>query len=260
MEIGENINAVVSLQKGGKCAICSGSHGDPKRVTITKTAGKSGWAREENMAGKLEQVPEKLALYPKGNTAAYPTEGHHCLAFSAFVTKGKDFILRLNFFLEKGGYKPNRIQNSILLPGRPDYDAFWTSIDLGHPLQMHIGGHSRTVYDLSRNLLIRLMVMYKGRPQVCKDETLEQIQQKMVNLVTQAENHAFMKIASNAAPWRLHPKHHGFALEMYWEKRTVSKLSPTKRPVKGHGGTALRRGSEPRWPKPKLDEGPFAGM
>jgi hypothetical protein len=167
----------------------------------------------------------------------------------------EDVILRLNYFLDQVEYYPNRDQNMIHLPGRPGYLAFWQAIDSGKPLQMHIGNHDESFFGQCRALIARLTTLLTD-PDICEDMDLSEFKDELLKMVSQAENYAFIMLASNAAPWRLHPKHEPVALKLYAMPGLESLQTPTGDVVAGYGGrTDIKAGVT--WPNPPLDVGPF---
>jgi hypothetical protein len=260
MEIGESVAVVMAAQKQGKCAICNKDHNDAKKEKITKTAGKTGWKRV-TMSKKFEQIAPKLAIYPGSSfPPSYTHEGHHCLALSSFIANESssnptDVYLRLNYYLDTIGYSPNRHENSIGLPGRPQFDAFWQTLDANRPLQMHIGDHDDSFMAETAALLAYLIVLMTI-PDYCKEVTQDDWEKDLEQLIGHAENYAFIELASNSAPWRLHPVDHTIALDVYFMPKTRTETFNRKSgkiTLTGHG----HRKREIKWPKPKLDTGPF---
>lgn len=262
MQMGESVTAAMALQAQGKCVICDKKHKDAKKETITKCAGKTGWKRV-GMGGKFEQIGPKLAIYPKNTfppKAYYTHEGHHCLALSSFIanekTNPKDVYLRLNYFLDKGGYSPNRDENSIGLPGRPMYDSFWAALDEDKPLQMHIGDHDDSFMAQTAALLARLVRLMTD-PDECKKTDKNDWEDELKKMIKNAENYAFVKLASNAAPWRLHPVDHKIALDVYFMPKSMTQTFSRKSGKVtltglGHAKKTIT------WPKPSLPQSPFA--
>jgi hypothetical protein len=275
MEVGETVAVVMAMQGQDKCAICDGSHKDPKKEKIEEVAPgqPSGWKRDESMSSKFEKSGAKLAIYPSSQfKPPYNTEGHHCLAFSGFVqdakTAPKDRILRLNHYLNQIGYKPNRDENCIHLPGRRNedapkpgeahsYQAFWKAIDLDRPLQMHIGNHDESFFTQSLRAIAHVVTLFAW-PALCEETDDSEMKKTLGDLIGQAENYAFTKIAVNDDPWRLHPDHEKAALRLYDAPTSTTEtyLADKKKVVRGHAGTKdLSSGA--KWPKVDLDTGPF---
>jgi hypothetical protein len=259
MQVGESIAVAMASQGEDKCAICGKKHKDPKKETFTKTAGKTGWKRV-TMSSKFERIPAKLAIYP-GNAfpPSYSHEGHHSLALSSFVANEKtnptDVRLRLNFYLDKIGYSPNRHENSIGLPGRPGFSAFWQALDANKPLQMHIGDHDDSFMGQTAALLSRMVGMIADKD-VCKDVDQSEWESILMDMITCAENYAFIKLASNATPWRLHPVDHLIAIEVYFMPASSTKTFQRK----SEKVTLTGRGNKKKpikWPSPSLHTGPF---
>jgi len=276
MEMLETVTGVAAMQDDGKCVICSQSHDDPKKEDIKETAGKTGWKRV-TMSSKFEKIPAKLAIYPKNAfppknaVTGYNHEGHHCLALSSFVANEKtdptDVYLRLNYFLDQTGYSPNRVQNSIGLPGRPIHKiasngstsltAFYLALDEEKPLQMHIGDHDDSFKSESNALLVRLLFLTSLDSEWCKKNDMDAYKKDLEYAIGCAENYAFKKVASNDGPWRLHPTDETIALEVYFMPEDASKTfrrrSGQKVTLKGLGRP--KRNIE--FPNPNLDVGPF---
>ncbi len=276
MEMGEAISADQAPQLEDKCVICGTKHKEPKKENIQKTAGKSGWERDKNMVGIFETGDaERRSIYP--NSAyppPYPTEGHHCLAFTSFVEGGKDVSMRLNHYLNKVGFAPNQPKNIIHLPGRTgaaspglnmtwpsgvaeSYKNFWISIDLGKPLQLHVGRHAPTYFGISHSLVGSLETLFTEAG-TCKEKSTKELEDKLKELAEAARNYAFMQVAE--AQWICHPEHLRIATDMYSKagkhsyiyKRSSGKTR--KLESSGYGGTG---NPPPPWTSLNLDTGPF---
>ena len=153
------------MQHDGKCVICGIQHDEPKKEKVEPTVpNDSGWHRK-SVSGILEKISQKTAIYPNSQfPPTYKYQGHHCIALSSLVedantTAPKDRRLRLNHFLKKIGFYPNRDKNCIGLPARSSYGSFgpfWESIDEDKPLQMHGPGHDEQYFIEVDNMLTLL--------------------------------------------------------------------------------------------------------
>jgi hypothetical protein len=263
MEIGERVAVTMAGEAASQCIICGNDHPSPKKEEIAKTAGKTGWKRV-SMSSKFERVGPKLAIYPGAAfpPTSYHHEGHHCVALSSFVANEKtdptDMFPTLNYFLNKGGYSPNRHENCIGLPGRLGYTAFWAALDANKPLQMHIGDHDDSFMAQSTALLIRLLNLLTD-PDDCKERSQQDFEKKLQEGIKHAENYAFRKLASNDEPWRLHPVDEQIALDVYFmptdETKQYRRKSGERVTYRGMG----RQGSTSSvaWPDPALEIGMF---
>lgn len=266
MEIGETVDVVVALSAAGKCVLCgSAEHEQPKQDEVKEIApGNTGWHRK-SMAGVFESDGTRNAVYP-GNTfpPPYKYQGHHCLALSALVTDAntkspKDRRLRLNFYLDKVGFSPNQPRNCIGLPARKgwgDFEAFFQSIDLDKPLQLHGPGHDER-YFTQCDRLISSLIAALTHPKLCEKKTKDEWKELLKKRVAQAENFAFRKLANNDSAWQLHPSEQIAALGLYFLPKTEMM------PVIGKGEVSETRpglgrpGKDIAYPDPPLDVGPF---
>lgn len=196
----------------GKCIFCGKKHKNKKKDVIKPT----GWKREEisgvggNFAGK------KKALYPNNiSPPSYRSEGHHCLAFSAFIvdarTSPKDRFAHLNHYLKEKAYTPNNPNNTIDLPGRKkkgqdkeaNYYAFEEAVLAGKPLQLHIGGHAQE-FLMQSNILLRDAINFLVDSDACK-ESDDSFKKNLKEEVIRAEDMAFKLTAAAELPWIAHP-------------------------------------------------------
>lgn len=265
MEIGESVAVVVQMMSDDKCVICGKKHGEPKRAKITETApGKSGWKRK-SMSGVFESDGVRNTIYVGSKfPPTYTYQGHHCIALSALVEGGngatpKDRRVRLNFFLDQVGFFPNRPRNCIGLPARRgygDFKAFFQSLDLKRPLQMHGPGHDETYFAQCDNLLAAMLSVITD-PIECEATSEDEWKSQLKELVNQAENYAFIKLAAAEGGWRLHATETVAALTLYF--LSVNK----KMAIASTGGLTEMRdglGREKRdiaFPVLKMDTGPF---
>lgn len=267
MQVGESIAIVTKMQEDGKCVICSQNHEQPKKEEIKETApNDSGWKRK-SMNGVFESTPKKLAIYPNNSfPPTYQYQGHHCMALSAFVKNSDkpdraDSRIRLNHFLKKIGFFPNRDRNCIGLPARKnygDFKAFWDSFDAKKPLQLHGPGHDNQ-YFMQVNNLINRMLGIINNPDFCQELTKSEWQDQLKTAIESAENYSFNKLAKNRSSWCLHPQEQRVAIEIYTSPRdrvfNVIGAYNANLSVPGKGNIDSRI----EFPDPKLDEGPFRG-
>ncbi len=267
MQIGETIAMIVAMQDEGKCVICGQQHDEPKKEEIKETApGDSGWKRK-TMTGIFEKIPKKTAVYPGSKfPPSYTYQGHHCVALSAMVKNANtssptDKRIRLNHFLKKIGFFPNRDKNCIGLPARKGngaYSEFWDSIDQGAPLQMHGPGHDEDYFD-EVDALIRRLVTLITNPDDCKEIEKSEWEDKLKQGIESLENYAFNKLSKNESKWCLHREEQRRAIQIYQgaTDRSFEVPGPGKSVLsykgKGHTSTTIT------FPNPGLDEGPFRG-
>jgi hypothetical protein len=268
MEIGESVNVAVALASEDKCVICSKKHAKSPRKEedvqpVASAQPASKWGRV-SMSGVFLWVSPRREIYKGGTTPGYATQGHHCVALSALVTdantaKRRDRRIRLNHFLHKVGFYPNRDRNCILLPARRgfgDFDAFWHALDDDKPLQMHGPGHDES-YFTQCDRLLSVMVMLVTDPGDCEEQSKEDWESSLRRLVEQAESYAFRKLAGNDGAWRLHPAEQETALKVYFSPRAesfqVRTIGGNTKRVDGLGND--RR--DVHFPAPALDTGPF---
>lgn len=266
MQVGESVAFVIQMQEEDKCVFCGGTHEEPKKEEVKETApGDSGWKRV-SMKDAFEKIPKKLAIYPNDTFPPdYKYQGHHCMALSAFVKKPgkssrKDKRLRLNHFLKKVGFYPNRDKNSIGLPARRsygDFEAFWESFDANKPVQLHGPGHDER-YFIQVNTLINRMVSMITAPGFCEELTKSEWEGALKQAIESAENYAFNRLARNEFSWRLHHIEQQTAIRIYtspvdqvFQTRGAKKKQIT---LNGQGNIDAKIS----FPDPKLDEGPFA--
>lgn len=271
MEIGESVAVVMAMQDDGKCIFCGESHSDPKKEDIKEVASvagnKSKWGRVD-MQGKLQKIPAKTKIYPDNSfpPGAYRYQGHHCIALSSLVSnansdaKRKDKRLRLNYFLDKVGFYPNRDENCIGLPERTGYgcfQAFWDAIDAKAPLQMH-GPHHDEAYFAEVEMLISRLLGILLVPDLCETADTKQMEDDLKQLIEWAENKAFNSLAKNDDAWRLHASEQETAVRIYTAPVTETfthrgkNNTTTSSQGKGHIGKKIT------YPNPGLDEGVFA--
>jgi hypothetical protein len=276
MEIGEPISFAKQLQKEGKCVVCKTKHKDPKKENIEATAPKDGWRRDESMVGVFECADaNRASIYPSDSfPPPYKTEGHHCVAHICFIEKGKDLRPHLDHFLNKVGFAPNQPRNIIHLPGRyglpapapgkrwpaeapESYKNFWLSVDIGKPLQLHIGNHSKMYFACSFALM-KAIVEAVFDPAVCEESTQEEFERELKTTIDGAVNYAFKQVAEGN--WVCHPEQLRIATDLYGKvgKHQHAMCVGGKRFRKdllvGYGGEC----SAPvLWPKVNLETEPF---
>ncbi|OJT24239.1 hypothetical protein BO221_13745 [Archangium sp. Cb G35] len=232
MEMGESVTVANATQAEGKCVICNNKHKDPKKEQIEKTVSKNGWERDKSMVGVFAWGDAKrMAIYPNASPPPYPTEGHHCLAFTSFIKENKDRCVRLNHFLNKVGFKANQPSNIIQLPDRhgnvapnadptaswpsgvkKEYKSYWVSIDLGHPLQLHLGRHRGEYFKLSDALYARMLGLAYD-PDTCEQESMQDFEDGLKELSEGVVNHAFNQVVQGV--WKCHPEHLRIAQSLY---------------------------------------------
>ncbi|RKG99962.1 hypothetical protein D7V97_30945 [Corallococcus sp. CA053C] len=278
MEMGETVSDVQKLQDDGQCVICSKKHDDPKKEKVESPVSKSGWERDKSMVGVFDGGDaERAAIYPNAHfPPPYPTEGHHALAFTSFVQKGKDRRLRLNHFLDKVGFAPNQPQNIIQLPNRhgavspkadptaswpadvkKEYKSFWVSIDLGKPLQLHTGRHAKSYFKTS-DLIYHRMAFLAYDATTCTEESMQEFENNLKGLVKGAVNFAFLHVVGGS--WICHPEHLRVATDLYGKtgKHVYTYLHGGGKKQKveheGYPGAGAR---PPPWTTVKLDTTPF---
>ena len=250
----------------GKCPICDQpEHGKPKNTTITPTApGKSGW-RRKTMSGIFHSDGKRNTVYATNSfPPSYAYQGHHCIALSAFAHNANsspvDKYLVLNFYLDQIGFFPNRPQNCIGLPARRsygDFKAFFASLDLDKPLQLHGPGHDESYFGQCDKMIAQI-VSYLTNPNICKKNPEDEWKDKLRKLIAQAENFGFKCLANNDSRWRLHPFEQVTGLRLYF-LATTKTMSVT-----GVGSVSETRNGLGRPPKDivfpdlDLDVGPFS--
>jgi hypothetical protein len=262
MQIGETVSAVMQMQNEGKCVICSQSHADPKKEKIKTIApGNAGWHRK-TMTGIFESDGTRERIYPSGFPPPYSYQGHHALALSALVKDAntdspKDKRIRLNYYLDKIGYYPNRPCNVIGLPARKgagDFEAFWRSIDLDKPLQLHGPGHDDEYFARCDALLADLVLALTD---LCKELDTSEWESLLDQTMKHGENYAFKNLARGESGWVLHAGELATAKRLYSAPKTVVETVRAKTvsaKVRGYG----KKQKDIKFPDPKLDTGPFA--
>lgn len=265
MQVGESVAVVMADQDDGKCVFCSKNHAEPKKEDIKETApADSGWHRK-TMTGVFEKIKAKEAIYPHGVfPPSYTYQGHHCVALSALVIDAnskspKDKWLRLNHFLKKIGFYPNRIQNCIGLPARKsygDFNNFWLAIDANAPLQMHGPGHDEDYFNQVQRLIITLISVITAE-EFCKELDKSEWEKALKDGIESIENYAFNKLAGNDSSWCLHRDEQRKAIEIYKgptdQTFEVRGANDSKKYYKGQGNSDKKI----IFPNPNLNEGPF---
>lgn len=209
-QIGEGIAIALARAEKDECIFCGKKHKDSKTEKVEPTK----WKREKISGYGGNFVGKKKGIYPPGGPK-YRTEGHHCLAFSAFIVDArkspKDRFAALNHYLKGKSYTPNNDNNCIDLPGRKNkgqgkeanYYAFEEAVQAGYPLQLHIGGHVKDFMIQSFVLLqdIANAIVDGGFCEEPKKELGDSIHEDVID----AEDTAFKKTAAATSPWIAHP-------------------------------------------------------
>lgn len=276
MEMGESVARANAMQAEDKCVVCGKKHEAPKKEKIEETVPKPGWERDKSMVGVFEWGDAKrTAIYPNAKPP-YPTEGHHCLAFTSFIKDKQDRCVRLNHFLNKVGFQANQPSNIIQLPDRhgevspnadpasswpsgveKKYKSYWVSIDLGYPLQLHLGRHCGEYFKLSDALYAR-MLGYAYDPDTCEEESMKDFEDRLKELIRGAVNHAFIQVAQGV--WKCHPEQLRIARNLYGKTGThtdeeLASIGKKTRVVnEGYPGSG---GQPADGQKVKLDTTPF---
>ena len=212
-QIGEGIAVTLIRLEEDKCVFCGKKHKERKKDEIKPT----NWKRKgiEGVGGNF--VGKKKSLYPNHTSppTAYRSEGHHCLAFSAFIvdarTNPKDRFAALNHYLKEKGHDPNNPNNCIDLPGRKkkgeeseaNYYEFEKAAQAGFPLQLHIGGHSKEFLQQSI-IMLRDLVNEIKDVGIC-EEPDDSFKQELLDGVIELEDEAFKLTAAAESPWIAHP-------------------------------------------------------
>ncbi len=216
-EIGEKIAITIIRLEEGKCVFCGKPEHDNKKKDVIEP---TGWKRKKDFEGVGGSFAgKKKALYPNDESppnSTYRSEGHHCLAFSAFIVDARkdphDRFASLNYYLKQKNYNPNNENNCIDLPGRKvtgddDEDAqfkeFEKAVLAGKPLQLHIGGHIEAFMMQSYMMLQDVMNSAKRR-KLCEKPD-DEFRNKLKEKVVQKENIAFKKTANKESGWIAHP-------------------------------------------------------
>jgi hypothetical protein len=225
MQVGETVTDIQAMASG-ECVICSKKHDHPKKEDIKDVApGDKNWHRR-TMTGVLERTSEKQSIYHNSSfPPSYAYQGHHCIALKTLVqdanSSPKDRILRLNHFLKKVGFYPNRDKNCIGLPEmaskkRQEYENFWLSIDEGKPLQLHGPGHDHRYFNACTAMMQRLLELIVPDAEDCEKTSKSDWENDLKELIAQAENHAFICLAG--ASWVVHRKELSEAIRLYQQK------------------------------------------
>jgi hypothetical protein len=262
-QIGEGVSVAVENLTEEPCSLCGKRHPAPKLAQITETApGKTGWHRK-TMKGIFESDGTREQIYSAGFPPSYAYQGHHCLALSALVrdansSSPKDRRKRLNFYMDKVGFFPNRPRNCIALPARReigDFEAFWRSLDLDRPLQMHGPGHDEAYFTQCENLIGTLGLLLEEN---CEGEVEQACLDQLKQLIEWAENFAFRRLAHFYSGWRLHVAEQAAACRLYSASPTnFETVSGTRRSrtIAGLG----RPSKAIVYPNPQLPTGVFGG-
>ena len=213
-EIGEGVAITTIRLEEDKCVFCGKNHPEQKEDEIQPT----GWKREKISGVGGNFLNQKKELYPQNTSppSAYRSEGHHCLAFSAFIvdarTSPKDRFAALNHYLKEKGYSPNNPNNTIDLPGRrkqgdtdkhAQFKEFEKAFLESKPLQLHIGGHVKE-FLMQSNLMLQDVVNSAKRRKLCEKPD-DAFKDKLKEKVIKKEDIAFKKTASAESGWIAHP-------------------------------------------------------
>ncbi len=265
-DIGEAVAVSVITVDGDKCVFCGGSHEEPKIEEIKEVAPTDkGWQRK-SMQGVFEKIASKEAIYPSDTfPPTYEYQGHHCIALSSFAfgsnTKTPtDKNKKLNHFLSKVGFSPNRAENCIGLPARKSYGAFspfWEALDEAKPLQLHGPGHDED-YFLECNRLVTRLLKIISNVDLCEENSHQEMEDDLKELIGQAENYAFIQLSSiEDDGWDLHDSERTLAESIY---KAPTTQSFTVRGANNTSRTEMGKGNVDKlieYPKPSLDTGPF---
>ncbi len=213
-EIGEPISTPIGRLAEAKCIICGKQHDGQMKDEIKPT----GWKRAAISGVGGNFLDAKKDLYPNKESPpkAYRSEGHHCLAFSAFIVDArknpKDRFASLNHYLKEKGYNPNNDNNCIDLPGRKTrgdrdkhahFKEFEKAVLAGKPLQLHIGGHQKEFLNKS-NFMLRDVWNELKRVGYCEKPD-EEFKSTLKRRVVKQEDKAFKYTASAVTGWIAHP-------------------------------------------------------
>jgi hypothetical protein len=166
----------------------------------------------------------------------------------------------LNHFLKKVGFYPNRDQNCIGLPARKSYGAFepfWEALDADKPVQLHGPGHDEQYFFRCDSLIAQLISVITDQ-EICEESSQDEMEKELKELIAQAENYAFIKLSClEDSGWDLHPEERRLAEEIYTaptsQSFNVRGAKKQYRTENGKGHTS----KQIKYPKPKLDTGPF---
>lgn len=216
-QIGESISVAVQRLAQNKCVFCGKSEHNNKKADLIEP---TGWKREAKFKGVGGNfLAQKKSLYPNNESppnSTYRSEGHHCLAFSAFIVDANndpsDRFAALNYYLKKDSYNPNNKNNCIDLPGRKkkddnddhaQYKEFEKAVLAGKPLQFHIGGHNKE-FMMQSYLMLRDIINSAKRRKLCEKPD-DIFKHNLKKKVIQKEDIAFKKTANKKSGWIAHP-------------------------------------------------------
>lgn len=241
-QIGEGISVALARLDKGECIFCGKpQHENKKEERIEPT----GWKRPKSGAfkgvgGNFRDT--KLDLYPDKESppnSTYRSEGHHCLAFSAFIANAKsdphDRYAVLNYYLQKDGYDPSNSNNCIDLPGRKEkndmdehaqYKEFEKAVVAGYPLQLHIGGHVEP-FMMQSYMMIRDLINSSKRRKFCEKPD-DEFKKKLKQKIAEKEDIAFKKTANKDPAWIAHPGPLAKAERYVMEKRGYTEITYPK--------------------------------
>ena len=234
-QIGEGIAIALIRLEEDKCVFCGKKHKNRKKDEIKPT----GWKRKAIKGVGGNFVAKKKALYPNNTSPpSYRSEGHHCLAFSAFIVDArnspKDRFAALNHYIKEKDYNPNNDNNVIDLPGRKkkgqgkeaNFYAYEEAVLAGKPLQLHIGGHAKE-FLMQSNIMLRDIVNDIVDFDICK-QVDDKFKKKLKDKVVKAEDKAFKLTASVQSPWIAHPNPMREAENYVKKKHSISEIKYPK--------------------------------
>jgi hypothetical protein len=266
-EFGELSTAAIDLAKQRKCPLCGESHSKALKENATYPVKNKtiGWMRGESMSSR--------------NDEREGFEKHHCVAFSAFNVKDKDFLPELNLLLLKASYEPNRERNCASLPGRKhsdgSYGYFWETIrhsdsllmqagkiEVGAqntpnvtldnvPLQMHVGKHEGRALNASKALVLYALRHLADDPGKCEKRAAKLETNCALELLTFAEDYAYHCTLKYIDPFQLHPRLLQTACDEYARRERKQRTGDDVAKIVKKRWAALSTGV-------KLDGNPFA--
>lgn len=236
-EIGEGIAVTFVRLEQDTCVFCGKNHPEQKQDEIKP----SGWKREEIKGVGGNFASQKKGLYPGGTSppTAYRSEGHHCLAFSAFIVDArkapKDRFATLNHYLKEKGYTPNNPNNTIDLPGRKskgdtdehaNFKEFEKAVLAKKPLQLHIGGHTKE-FLMQSNMMLQDLMNSSKRRKLCEKPD-DEFKNKLKEKIIKKEDIAFKKTAAAESGWVAHPGPLNAAERYVQDKHEISEINYPK--------------------------------
>jgi len=83
-QIGEGIAITQIRLEEGKCVFCGKDDHENKKKDEIKPTGWKRLRKFKGVGGRFSG--DKRSIYPESPVTSYKSEGHHCLAFSSFIT------------------------------------------------------------------------------------------------------------------------------------------------------------------------------